>query len=74
MYRGTRSPSLAGQYFYSDLCGGWLRSFTFAGGGVATRTLWTPNISLSSPTSFGQDANGELYVLSGNGTVYRIAQ
>jgi len=74
VYRGTRSPSLAGQYFYSDLCGGWLRSFTFAGGGVATRTLWTPNISLSSPTSFGQDANGELYVLSGNGTVYRIAQ
>ena len=28
VYRGARSPSLAGQYFYSDYCSGWIRSFT----------------------------------------------
>lgn len=74
VYRGTRSPSLVGEYFFADLCGGWLRSFTVAGGNVSTRTLWTPDVSPGTPLSFGEDANGELYVLSSGGTVYRIAQ
>ncbi len=72
VYRGVRSPALAGEYFYADLCGGWIRSFTFANGGVATRTLWTPDVSPGAPLSFGQDARGELYLLSASGTVYRI--
>ena len=74
VYRGARSPALDGQYFFSDLCGGWLRSFTFANNAVASRTLWTPDNGLSSPRSFGQDARGEIYVVDGAGTVYRIAQ
>jgi len=75
VYRGALSPALVGEYFYSDLCSGWLRSFTFANNTVATRTLWTPDIGLSSPHSFGQDARGEIYVVDGGaGTVYRIAQ
>jgi len=74
VYRGALSPALVGEYFYSDLCSGWLRSFTFANNAVATRTLWTPDIGLSSPHSFGQDARGEIYVVDGAGTVYRIAQ
>ena len=75
VYGGALSPALLGEYFYSDLCSGWLRSFTFANNAVATRTLWTPDIGLSSPHSFGQDARGEIYVVDGGaGTVYRIAQ
>ena len=75
VYRGALSPALVGEYFYSDLCSGWLRSFTFANNTVATRTLWTPDIGLSSPHSFGQDARGEIYVVDGGaGTVYRISQ
>ena len=75
VYRGALSPALVGEYFFSDLCSGWLRSFTFANDAVATRTLWTPDIGLSSPHSFGQDARGEIYVVDGGaGTVYRIAQ
>ena len=75
VYRGALSPALVGEYFYSDLCSGWLRSFTFANNTVATRTLWTPDIGLSSPHSFGQDARGEIYVVDGGaGTVYRLAQ
>lgn len=74
VYRGARSPALVGQYFFSDLCGAWLRSFTFSNNAVMTRTLWTPDVGLGSPHSFGQDARGEIYVVDGGGTVYRIAQ
>ena len=73
VYRGTGSPSLAGQYFYADLCGGWVRSFTYGGGAVTSRTSWTLDRSLGTPLSFGEDASRELYVLADNGTVYRLA-
>ncbi len=73
VYRGARSPSLAGQYFYSDYCSGWIRSFTYAAGAVAQRTSWTLNANLGNVLSFGEDASRELYVLSDGGTVYRLA-
>ncbi|PYO26869.1 MAG: glucose dehydrogenase, partial [Gemmatimonadetes bacterium] len=73
VYRGTRSPALAGQYFYADLCAAWVRSFTYAGGAVTGRTSWTLKVNLGSVLSFGEDARGEVYVLSSNGTVYGIS-
>jgi len=74
VYRGTRFPALAGQYFYADLCAGWVRSFSYAGGAVTGQTSWTLEPGAGSPLSFGEDSRGELYVLSSGGTVYRIAQ
>jgi len=74
VYRGARVPALAGQYFYADLCAGWVRSFTYAGGAVTGQTSWTLEPGAGSPLSFGEDSRGELYVLSSGGTVYRIAQ
>ncbi len=73
VYRGTRFPALAGQYFYADLCAGWVRSFSYAGGAVTGQTSWNLDVSPGSPLSFGEDARGELYLLTGGG-VYRIAQ
>ncbi len=73
VYRGTRFPALAGQYFYADLCAGWVRSFSYAGGAVTGQTSWNLDLSPGSPLSFGEDARGELYLLTGGG-VYRIAQ
>ena len=73
VYHGAGSPSLAGQYFYSDYCSGWIRSFTYAGGAVAQRTSWTLSASLGNVLSFGEDASRELYVLAADGTVYRLA-
>jgi hypothetical protein len=72
-YRGTRFPTLAGEYVYTDLCSAWVQSFTYGRLGVISQTRWTLDMPLSSPHSFGQDANGELYVISGGGTIYRIA-
>ena len=73
VYRGARFPALAGQYFYADLCAGWVRSFTYAGGAVTGQTSWNLDVSPGTPLSFGEDARGELYLLTAGG-VYRIAQ
>ena len=73
VYRGSRLPALVGQYFYADLCAAWVRSFTYGGGAVTGQTSWNLDVSLGSPLSFGEDANGELYLLTGSGNVYRIS-
>ena len=73
VYRGTRLPELVGRYFYSDYCGGWLRSFRVVNGAVTSRREWDVP-KLDSPTSFGQDSGGELYVTVAGGTVYRIVR
>lgn len=74
VYRGTRIPGLWGTYFYGELCGGWVRSFRYQPGrGVADARDYTDRFGdLGRIVSFGQDAAGELYVLSAGGTVNRI--
>lgn len=72
VYRGTRIEGLAGTYFYSDFCEGWLRSFRWnpeQGGATEQREWSIPDIG--SVYSFGEDADGELYVLAGDG-VWRL--
>jgi glucose/arabinose dehydrogenase len=71
VYRGSLAPALAGQYFYSDFCSGFLRSFTFDGNTVTSETTWDVG-DIGNVQSFGEDAAGELYILSANGTVYRV--
>ena len=72
VYRGSAIPALAGTYFYSDYCAGWVRSFRYAGGQATERLEW-PGLSTGSGVlSFGEDAAGEVYILSANGGVYRI--
>lgn len=73
VYRGSAIPELRGRYFYSDLCAAWLKSFVYSNGAATERTDW--DIQNVAPIySFGQDAQGELYLLSGNGGVYRIVR
>jgi glucose/arabinose dehydrogenase len=72
-YRGSKLPELAGRYFYTDYCSGWLRSFRIANGVVSAEQEW-PIGRLTSPTSFGEDSAGELYITVAGGTVYRLAR
>jgi glucose/arabinose dehydrogenase len=70
VYRGTRIPKLRGWYLYTDYCNGDIKAVKVtASGEVRERDL---GVSLPSVSSFGQDAAGELYVLSQNDGVYRI--
>lgn len=71
VYRGEAIPALQGHYFYADLCAGWVRSFRLADGEVTAEREWELG-DLGAILSFGEDADGELYVLSGNGDVYRL--
>lgn len=71
VYRGQKIPEIQGQYFYSDYCDSWLRSFGFAGGKVTDQHEW-PVGRLGSVTSFGEDTQGELYITTSSGRVYRI--
>lgn len=73
VYRGQAIPALRGTYFYADFCTGWVRSFRWKNGAATERTEYTgflPNGE--NPNSFGEDADGELYITTEGGNLYRI--
>ena len=62
-------PAAYGHYFYSDWCAGWIHSLRVQNGvAVEERDC---GITLPKVTSFGQDAMGELYVMSSQ-SVYKL--
>ena len=70
VYRGSDIPGLRGAYLFSDYCDGVIRALKTASGRVgAVRSF---GISPGSVVSFGQDARGELYVLTADGGVHRV--
>jgi glucose/arabinose dehydrogenase len=70
VYRGTARRSERGRYIYGDYCSGIVWSFRIAGG-VATGLRVEP-FRVESLTSFGENAAGELFAVSGAGTIYRV--
>jgi glucose/arabinose dehydrogenase len=72
-YRGAAIPEVAGQYFYSDYCAGFLASLSGNTSTGFTSRSWTV-ANLGSVTSFGEDSAGELYVLNASGSVNRIVK
>jgi hypothetical protein len=64
VYRGPAIPEIDGHFFYSDLCGGYLRSFRFDGG-VVDATDWTDQVGVpGNVVGFGYDGAGEMYVMT----------
>ena len=72
VYRGAALPGLQGRYFYSDFCRGWVRSIRMEGGIAVEQTDWPALEPGGFVTSFGEDAAGELYLLTEEGGVYKI--
>jgi glucose/arabinose dehydrogenase len=63
-------PALAGRYVYADLCEGDLRSLVpHLDGASGDRQL---GLHVDSPSSFGEDLAGHVYVTSLEGPVYRL--
>lgn len=74
VYRGCRMPGLAGTYFYGDYCAGFIRSFRIAGGAVIdaqdrTSQLDPQGFLVGNLSSFGLDAQGEVYIVDQAGEV-----
>jgi hypothetical protein len=72
VYRGKSAPGLTGAYIFGDYCTGGL----FALRGSADQG-WSPRLELGYQpikiSSFGEDAEGELYVVDiQGGTIYRV--
>lgn len=82
VYRGTKIPALVGTYLYADYCSRRVRTLAWSKGaiikeGEVTQDLDTLALT-GGITSFGEDADGEMYVVIDNnqdgtlGKVYRI--
>ncbi len=72
VYRGQRVPGARGRYFLGDYCSGTVWSMRVANGrrvGLRREPFTLPQL-----TSFGEDARGELYLLSDDGSVFRLAR
>jgi glucose/arabinose dehydrogenase len=77
VYRGKALPALDGAYFYADYCTGLLRSFRWSAGKVSDHWEWKPLLdpqgTLSQVSAFGTDHAGELYLLTLDGGVLKLA-
>lgn len=90
VYHGSGVPSLDGKYIFGDLLGpnsssnpndlGRIFSLDYNGTTASNFTDITnqlfagTTLSLSGPHSFGLDGSGEMYIVDGNGSLYRIVQ
>ncbi|MYB09894.1 MAG: PQQ-dependent sugar dehydrogenase [Acidimicrobiia bacterium] len=72
VYRGTAIPHLVGTYVFGDFCQGRIWGLTIDDQGAATRVELGLSVPQGTLVSFGEDAAGELYVLSFDDTVYRL--
>ena len=70
VYRGSAIPALRGYYLFADEVSGrvWMMK------GAAGSRVRAPGLdgNVPHPSSFGQDAAGELYIVSLDGAVYKI--
>jgi glucose/arabinose dehydrogenase len=70
IYRGQQFPTLSGNYFFGDYCTGEIWALI-----PADAESWPVQFLLdtdSSIASFGEDVNGELYVVDLQGGIYQI--
>ncbi|MFN8470825.1 MAG: PQQ-dependent sugar dehydrogenase [Anaerolineae bacterium] len=71
VYRGTAQPGLTGAYLFADYCTGKFWALSRTPDNRWQRTLLTQ--ATLSPSSFGQDEAGELYVVGlSQGELYHI--
>jgi glucose/arabinose dehydrogenase len=75
VYRGSCLPDLAGTYFYGDYCDNYVRTLRLVDGAASAQQDLTDALGarIDGLSSFGEDAAGELYVLSHrDGVIYKL--
>ena len=71
VYRGNEISDLNGVYFFADYCSGEVGMLSKNENNDWDMNLTFPNFN-GSWVSFGEDINGELYIASINGGIYKI--
>jgi glucose/arabinose dehydrogenase len=74
VYRGSQYPAMYGHYLLADFCSGRVWDLVSDGIGGWDSTLHTNLMASQRYVAFGEDINGELYMVGYNGTVYRIQE
>ena len=70
VYRGSRLPFLSGAYVYGDFCSGKVWALRYDGTKVTEHVeLVNSGISISA---FGEDQDGEIYILSFDRKIFRL--
>ena len=75
VYRGRAIPSLRGVYFYADYCSGLVGTLRMQDGALGGSRDITTSLNpdgLGQFTSFGTDSDGELYITTRDGGIYRF--
>jgi hypothetical protein len=70
VYRGSTLSGLVGRYVFSDFCEGWIRALRVSDGAVVELVELSPEVG--SPTSFGVDSSGEIYVTDVGGRLWKL--
>jgi glucose/arabinose dehydrogenase len=69
VYRGQQFPAMQGVYFFGDYCSGIIWSLQRDGDRWEMTGRLESSVTISS---FGEDVNGEVYVVDHNGAVYQL--
>ncbi len=78
VYRGRNMADMHGRYFYADYCSGQAWSLRYVNGTVTDFTEHTVELdppgsaTLSSIIAFGEDAEGEMFICSQGGAIYKV--
>ena len=78
VYRGDLIPDLKGRYLFGDYCTGKIWSFKYENENIFDFQDLTESININNGnktiyiSSFGQDLNGELYIIDYSGTIYKL--
>jgi glucose/arabinose dehydrogenase len=71
VYRGRARPAERGRYVFGDYCSGTVWSLRVSSG--EARDVRTEPFRIGTLTSFGENAAGELFATSADGTIYRLS-
>ncbi len=78
VYRGKALPALDGTYFFTDYCTAMVRGFRVKDGRAIDHFDWKaaldPEHQLARLAAFGEDQDGELYLLSHDGPIYKLVR
>ena len=72
VYRGTEVDGLAGAYVFADYCTGIVRAVRVADDGQVTDERSFDDANQGEIVSFNQDNDGEIYVVSLQGPIFRL--